>query len=300
MSSFLANITPPPSLLSLPRPSSLCSAFLQINGLSFLRPTVGVAGTFGVGTVSATGADVRFSSPPSQVLVLSKNGTWTNQLTTKSAQVFDVSSLSSEQAALVPDVASAWYLLNKSLPVSSSSATVSVLRTNQNSQIFNYAFDAIAASKGYKVFLAQASDFNDSKFQERVLSESNGGVSLILSPFPGKANRQLFRLLKQNGTIVTYNGLTIPSLEEAALQTGGIEGPTTRMIFQSHQVKGFSFASLAYHEPTRAREAIDAAVQLLLKGNGTELKSVKKFSEEKVLEAIASAEAGETALLTIQ
>jgi hypothetical protein len=260
--------------------------------------------------VSAAGIKAKFPSQ-SQVLVLSQNGTWTNHLTANSDQLFDVSSLTADQAALVPEIATAWYLLNKLIsPLSittansSSPSSVTVLRTNHQSQIFNSAFDAIAMSKGYKVMIVnQDSNLKDSKFQNDLMTSTGGGVSLIVSPFCDKMNRHFFRLLKPNGTVVTMNGLKIPSYQEVNQSGGGIEGPTTKLIFQNHQIKGFCFASLAIHEPCRAQEAIDGAVQFLLtqdQGKGEQMmKMIKKFSEEKVLEAVVSAEAGDAVVLTI-
>jgi len=261
----------------------------SINGLSFLRPHVGIAGTFGVGTILATGANVK-SSTNSQVLVLSKNGTWTNQITANSSFVFDVSSLTCDQAALVPDVASAWSILNHSARMASG---MTVIRTNQNSSVFNFAFDAIAKAKGCNVIVAKDADFVDTKFQQSI--GSKGGAALILSPHAGKANRNYFRLLSQNGTLVTYNGLTIPSLQDAT----GIEGPTTKLIFNNHRIKGFNFPSLVENDPLSGREAIVAAVNFL-KEQGSRLENqIKKFPEDQILSAISSTEAGESVIVTI-
>lgn len=257
--------------------------------MSFLRPTVGIAGTFGVGTVNATGTGVKLN-PNSQVLVLSKNGTWTNFITTKSSLVFDVSSLPCDHAALVPDVASAWYILNKSVQLNSGAL---VIRTKNNSNIFNLAFDTIAKAKGFQVFVANHSDFTDTKFQQSI--EAKGGASLILSPQAGRANRNYFRLLGQNGTLLTYNGLTIPSLQDST----GIEGPTTKLIFNNHQIRGFNFPSILFNDPASGKEAIDAAIALL-KEQGPKIENqIKKFNETKVLDAIFSTEAGESVVLTI-
>jgi NADPH:quinone reductase-like Zn-dependent oxidoreductase len=243
--------------------------------------------------VSATGTSVKSFPPNSQVLALSPSGTWTNQITTNSSLVFNVSSLTPEQAALVPEVASAWSILNQSVGQLPSGTTV--IRTKDNSTVFNLAFDAIAKSKGYQVIVANESDFSNTKFQESVAAK--GGASLILSSSAGRGNRHCFRLLNQNGTVVTYNGLKIPSLQE----TTGVEGPTTKLIFNNHRLSGFNFSSLLLNDHNSGKEAVEAAVQLLSKDNGAAKieNQIKKFSEDKVLEAILSSEAGDSVLLTI-
>jgi hypothetical protein len=245
--------------------------------------------------VSATGTNVKTFPSNSQVLALSQSGTWANQITTNSSLVFDVSSLTSEQAALVPEIASAWSILNQSIGPLPSGATV--IRTKENSSVFNFSFDSIAKSKGYQVIVANDSDFTDLKFQQSI--EAKGGASLILSPYAGRANRICFRLLAQNGTVVTYNGLRIPSLQEVT--TGGIEGPTTKLIFNNHHLQGFNFSSLLLNDRRRGQEAVEAAIQFLKmeQGNNKIENQMKKFPEEKVLEAIASSEAGDSVVLTI-
>lgn len=168
-----------------------------------------------------------------------------------------------------------------------------VIRSKNNSNIFNLAFDTIAKAKGCQVIVANDSDFTDTKFQQTI--ESKGGASLILSPHAGRANRNYFRLLNQNGTLLTYNGLTIPSLQDST----GIEGPTTKLIFNNHQIRGFNFASLVLNDPASGKEAIDAAVTLLKEQGNKIDNQIKKFNEEKVLDAIFSTEAGESVVLTI-
>jgi len=67
--------------------------------------------------VSAVEADSNLTRTV-KYLVFSQSGTWTNSIKAKSSLAFDVSSLSADQAAAVPDVASAYHILNNYVSLS--------------------------------------------------------------------------------------------------------------------------------------------------------------------------------------
>lgn len=263
----------------------------SINGLSFLRSNVGIAGSIGVGNITNVGKNVTFPVG-SQVLVASQSGTWTNNVQVSSSSVFDLSNINSDIASLVPDIASAWYILNKYIQLQPKST---IIRTNHGTTAFNAAFDYIASTKGSTVIVAKQSDLTDPQFYKNI--EAKGGVSLVLSHYAGRNNRLLFKYLTSNGVAVTYNGI-IPSIEECS----GIEFSTVKQIFNNHQLKGFNFNSVLYNDNESGKEAINAAVSLIK--NNTELFHkipVQNYSEEKVVQAIENinSSSGETAVLHI-
>lgn len=258
--------------------------------MSFLRSNVGIAGSIGVGKITSAGNNVKLPVN-SQVLVASNLGTWTNNVQVSDSSVFDISNINSDVAPLVPDVASAWYILNKYTQIKPQST---VIRTNHGTTAFNTAFDHIVTSKGGNVIVANHSDLTDPQFYKTI--ESKGGATLVLSHYAGKTNRLLFKYLNNNGVAVTYNGV-IPSIEECH----GIELSTVKQIFNNQQLKGFNFNSVLYNDSEAGQEAINAAVTLL-KDNTEVFRKVpvQNYSEDKVTQAIENINSsGETAVLHI-
>mmetsp|Transcript_26268 Transcript_26268/g.38939 ORF Transcript_26268/g.38939 Transcript_26268/m.38939 type:complete len:326 (-) Transcript_26268:177-1154(-) len=258
----------------------------SIRGLSLLRSKTGIAGTFGVGTVSAVGPDV--SIPPNgQVLVVTNSGTWNDEVVASSSGVFDASSLSVEQAALLPDVASAWEILQSNASLKSGDV---VIRTEHGPVAFNSAIDAICKNEGIHVIVARDSDLLDSNFKSKI--SSKGVARLAVSCSIGKFTRPLMSLLANDSVVVTYNG-PVPPLEVCE----GIDIPVTKSIFNGQRVKGFDFHALAKNDPERAARAVAAGAELLRTGA---LKiSATVFPSSKCVEAIAMAENGQTATISV-
>jgi len=256
-----------------------------LRGLSAHCSTPGIAGFYGVGTVSSVGAGVVGVSASSPVFVASNCGTWNSEALLNSQEVFAIDSIDSAQAACIPDSASAWALLHNFTTLNSGDV---VLRSAEASPL-NAALDQIAKTMGVVVVPASDSDLVDAKFKDKVASKGN--VKLAVTSGTGKSARSLHALTGDKGVLVTYNGAIAP-MDDAL---SGIEVPSLSLIFQDKTVCGFDFKAWVASCPTEASQAISESVKLI---QGGQLKlSTAAFKAAKVADAIEAAKAGKVAVI---
>jgi NADPH:quinone reductase-like Zn-dependent oxidoreductase len=260
-----------------------------IRGLSAHRSQAGVAGTYGVGTVSSAGPGVSGLSPSSLVLVTSGQ-TWNSEALVDSQDAFIIEadySVFKGQLACLPDAASAWALLHNFTTLKSGDY---VIRTDEKTALTS-AIDQIAKCLGVHMVVATNSDLVDSKFKEKM--KSKGSVKLAITSQTGSNARALHSLTNDGGVLVTYNG-PIPAMNTSL---SGIEVPSLALIFSDKQVCGFDFLAWAKNRPTEASRAISECVKLMESG---QLKfSPVTFGVNKVNEAVKSAEGGQSAVIEL-
>lgn len=265
----------------------------SLRGLSVHRSKTGVAGTYGVGTVTAVGSGVVGVTLSSQVFVASSQGstgTWNSEALLSSQEVFTIDSdttLDSTQAACLPEAASAWALLHSFAALSAGDV---VLRSAEASPL-NSAIDQIAHAEGVIVIPASASDLVDAQFKEKVASK--GTAKLAITSGTGQSARAMHALTGNKGVLVTYNGAISPMTESFS----GVEVPSLGLIFQDKQVCGFDFRSWVAHCPAQASQAISASVKLIQ--NGKLKFSPVAFSTAKFAEAMESASSGNSVVIEL-
>lgn len=250
-----------------------------------MRTEVGVGGAFGVGKVTAVGEGVVSTSVNSSVLFASDAGAWNDEAVVCASRVYDVATLGADKASLVPEVASAWTIMNKYACLSSGDV---VVRSTGGSTVFNQTVDFLAKQKGCTVFAATDAELLDASFKKKL--EGKGAVKLAISHHAGKHTRALNQLLADGGVIVTHNG-AIPTIADCE----GIEAPVAKLIFNGIKVRGFDFAAMARHDRVGCTEAVNAAVALL----GSDLKvDSKSYPSDKFKEAVERATSGQATVLS--
>ena len=259
----------------------------QIRGLSTHRTQTGVAGTYGVGTISSVGAGVVGVKSSDQVFIASCTGTWNSEAVLNSQQVFAIESIDDTQAACLSEAASAWALLHN---FASLNAGDVVLRSAEPSTI-NSAIDQIGKAIGVVVVPASDSDLVDSKFKEKLAAK--GAVKLGVTSGTGKAARALLSLTDKNGVLVTYNG-GLPSMNDSL---SGVEVPSLSLIFKNQSICGFDFHSWVRNNPTEASQAISESVKLIQ--NGKLKFSPVSFKVTKVADAVECANNGNCAVIEL-
>ena len=261
--------------------------FDQLRGLSIHRSKAGVAGTFGVGTVSSVGAGVPGVTASSQVFVSSNSGTWNSEALLSAQEVFSIDSIDIAQAACIPDAASAWALLHNFVTLNSGDV---VVRSAEASAV-NSAIDQIAKAMGVVVVPASDADLVDAKFKDKVTSK--GSVKLALTSGTGKGARAMHALTGSKGVLVTYNGAIAPLDDNLS----GIEIPSLSLIFKDQAVCGFDFKAWVANSPVEASQAISESVKLIQ--NGQLNLSPSSFSAAKVVDAVAAAKNGKSAVIEL-
>lgn len=260
---------------------------LKLRGLSAHRTHTGVAGTYGVGTVSSVGAGVLGVPSSAQVLVASSHGTWTTDALLSAQEVFAIDSIDVAQAACLPEAASAWALLHNFASLNSGDV---VLRSAEPSTV-NTAIDQIAKALGILVIPASDADLVDTKFKEKLASQ--GHVKLALSSGTGRAARAMLALTGKAGVLVTYNG-AVPPLNDSL---SGIEVPSLSLIFQDQAVNGFDFKAWVSNSPVEASLAISESVKLIKSG---QLKfSPVVFKAAKFADALDAAGGGKNVVIEL-
>ena len=267
----------------------------QLRGLSIHRSNTGVAGTYGVGTVTSVGSGVLGVSPASQVFVAS-SGTWTSEAVLNTQEVFPISDssdtssdapLDASQAACLPEAASAWALLHTFVSLSPGDV---VVRSAEPSPL-NSALDQVAAAGGFVMVPASASDLVDAKFKDKVASK--GPVRLAVTSGTGKSARAMHALTGSKGVLVTYNGAIAPLSDSH----DSIELPSLSMIFQDQEVCGFDFRSWAANNPAEASRALSESAALMRKG---QLKFTPvAFKAAQFKEAVECASSGKAAVIEL-
>lgn len=259
-----------------------------LKGLSAHCSTIGVAGTYGVGSVSAIGFGVMGVSVSSQVFVASNStGTWNSNVLLNAQEVFEIDSIDEIQAACLPEAAAAWALLHNY----SSLSTGDVVIRSAEASALNSAIDQIAKAKGYVVVPASDADLVDSQFKDKVASK--GTVKLAITSGTGKSARAMQSLTGSKGVLVTYNG-TIAPLNDSFT---GIEVPSMSLIFKDQSVCGFDFRSWVANSPVEASRAISESVQLMKDGK---LKfSPVQFKIARYADAVDSAASGKSAVIEL-
>jgi NADPH:quinone reductase-like Zn-dependent oxidoreductase len=249
-----------------------------------LRTEVGVGGAFGVGKVTSVGEGVQSTKVNSNVLFASDAGAWNDEALVCASRVYDVASLSADKASLVPDVASAWTVMNKFTSLASGDV---VVRSTGGSAAFNQTVDFIAKQKGCTIIAVSDAELLDGSLKKKLEGK---GAKLAISHHAGKHTRAMNQVIVDGGVMVTHNG-AIPALADC----DGVEAPVAKLIFNGIKVHGFDFAAMARGDREGCAEAVNAAVALL----GADLKvDSKTFTIDKIKEAVERASTGQTSVLS--
>lgn len=249
-----------------------------------MRSKPGVAGTYGIGRISAKSNDVFNFREKEQVLVVSDNGTWNDDVVVSSKRIFSFPPLDDQIAALLPDVASAHAILHNFVKLSAGDVVV----ITDHATTINTAIQQICKKLGVKTVVASEANLNDNQFKSKV--SAMGPVRLAVTFESGKRARALGHLLNDNGVLVTYNGF-IQTLQN----TVPIELPISPLIFQNQSVRGFDFATYAHQEPEKCDDTIRTVASMI--GTGEIVLTPKIYSQDKVLDAIEAASVGESVVL---
>lgn len=204
----------------------------MIRGVSLTNKTTGVAGTTGVGSVTAVGSGVSGVKVGDSVLAIG-SGLWTDSVTLPASSVFKVSSsIPVEEAANLPAAVSA-YIILKSVPLSAGD---SVLQSSADSAI-DLGVSQVGKALGYNV-----------------TSTSDKPVKLAVSSSTGKAAHTLIKSLAHGGVLVSYNG--VKDSED------GVAAPVSSSIFDDVSISGFDLGTYAASNSSGISEAVTAVCGL--------------------------------------
>lgn len=249
----------------------------QINGLSFLRKSSGIAGSTGVGSISGVGSDVKSFTANDKVLV-SSTGVWADSVTVSAASVLKIpQNLSVEEAAVLPAALSAYAILNNFVSLKAGDV---VVQYGGDSAV-GVAITQIGVASGVKVVNATQEQIDDSSFAKTVAGM--GSVKLTISNSAKKSvSKTLMRCLSNSGSLVLYQG---DGLND---DCDGIDVPVGSAIFKANSIFGFSFDSWMASDPQGVEKALSAIIPHLESKKLT-LKS-KVFPQSEYLKALAEIE----------
>ena len=144
--------------------------------ISFLNKLSSTAGTTAVGKVEALGPETIGFKVGDSVLITTP-GCWTDSMTLPIDLVHHIPSISSEEAALIPSLASAWAILNN---YSSLSPGDTVLQMNGHNSI-GIAINEVGKALGYIVLNCTSADVNSKDLRSK--TKGNSFINMLLNPY---------------------------------------------------------------------------------------------------------------------
>ena len=133
--------------------------------MSFLRTTVGIAGSTGVGAVSTVGTGVTRVTTNDKVLVVSPTGVWTDNVTVPSSAVAKIpSSLTDDDVAALPALVSAYAMLTQYVTLKAGDI---VVQSDADLPV-GTAIAQTGKALGLTVMAASKADLEDARFSENL------------------------------------------------------------------------------------------------------------------------------------
>eukprot|EP00607_Mallomonas_marina_P005985 CAMPEP_0182428350 /NCGR_PEP_ID=MMETSP1167-20130531/22502_1 /TAXON_ID=2988 /ORGANISM="Mallomonas Sp, Strain CCMP3275" /LENGTH=319 /DNA_ID=CAMNT_0024611193 /DNA_START=75 /DNA_END=1031 /DNA_ORIENTATION=+ len=220
-----------------------------LKGISFSRTSFGVAGSTGVGEISAVGAKVSSCKASDSVFVVS-DGLWSKDAIVPHSAVVKIPMLSAAEAAMVPAAVSAYAILNKFKSLQKGDT---IAQLNSDSDI-GQAISQLGSVKGLKVVNVTLEALSDPV----TFTKNNGPIKYAISGTSGKPTNALMKTLSPGGALVSYSSSAY-STEEF----GAVDVPIRAFIFSDVSMHGFSLSTFAKMESETFNKAVEEVVPLI-------------------------------------
>eukprot|EP01035_Chromulina_nebulosa_P018413 gene18413-24117_t len=211
----------------------------QINGLSHVNKSLGIAGTTGVGSVQSIGSNVSNVKVGDNVLVVS-NGTWSDSITIPHSSLYKINKLSDEESALLPSLLSAWAILTSYVPLKNGDSIIQI----KTKGVIGLAINEVAKLLDIKVINLSLDELNSAGIEKKLPNQVLLGVTTI----PGKPLHNLVKLLSDNGVVVAYHEPIVPVLSQDPVSIS-----VTNSIFHNKSISGFDFNTWASNNSDKSQ-----------------------------------------------